>query len=57
LVFSRGEIVEDGSHRALLARKGHYHQLWTRQSGGLLPEDLGAVVDGERDGVSSRAEN
>jgi len=40
LVFSHGEIVEDGSHRALLARRGHYHQLWTRQSGGLLPEEL-----------------
>jgi len=40
LVFSDGEIVEDGSHRALLARRGHYYQLWTRQSGGLLPEAL-----------------
>jgi ATP-binding cassette subfamily B protein len=39
LVFSKGEIIEDGSHRALLARRGHYHQLWTRQSGGLLPDE------------------
>ncbi|MET0387121.1 MAG: ABC transporter ATP-binding protein, partial [Polyangiales bacterium] len=40
LVFSHGAIVEDGSHQALLARRGHYHRLWARQSGGLLPEDL-----------------
>jgi len=40
LVFSHGEIIEDGSHQALLARRGHYYQLWTRQSGGVLPEQL-----------------
>jgi ATP-binding cassette subfamily B protein len=45
LVFSKGEIIEDGSHRALLARRGHYHQLWTRQSGGLLPEELASASE------------
>jgi len=45
LVFSHGQIVEDGSHRELLARRGHYHQLWMRQSGGLLPEELSDVKD------------
>jgi len=40
LVFSAGEIIEDGTHRELLARRGQYFQLWTRQSGGLLPEGL-----------------
>lgn len=36
LVFSRGQIVEDGSHAELLARRGEYFQLWRRQSGGVL---------------------
>jgi len=38
LVFSHGRVVEDGSHESLLARRGAYHELWQRQSGGLLPE-------------------
>jgi len=41
LVLARGEIVEDGSHDELLARHGAYHALWSRQSGGLLPDDDG----------------
>jgi len=45
LVFSAGEIVEDGTHQALLARRAQYYQLWTRQSGGLLPEALEATQD------------
>jgi ATP-binding cassette subfamily B protein len=40
LVFSHGAIVEDGDHNTLLARRGQYHQLWTRQTDGLLPEAL-----------------
>jgi ATP-binding cassette subfamily B protein len=39
LVFSHGEIVEDGTHDELLARGGEYHRLWRRQSGGRLPEN------------------
>jgi ATP-binding cassette, subfamily B, bacterial len=38
LVFSRGQIVEDGTHDELLARRGEYHRLWRRQAGGVLPE-------------------
>ena len=37
LVFDEGRIVEDGSHDELLARKGHYWKLWSRQAGGFLP--------------------
>ncbi|MCU0972907.1 MAG: type I secretion system permease/ATPase [Burkholderiales bacterium] len=34
LVFERGEIVEQGTHEALLAiRNGHYHRLWALQQG------------------------
>jgi ATP-binding cassette subfamily B protein len=39
LVFDHGHIVEDGSHAELLARRGAYHQLWSRQAGGFLPDD------------------
>jgi ATP-binding cassette, subfamily B, bacterial len=39
LVFSHGAIVEDGSHAELLARRGAYRELWSRQSGGLLSGD------------------
>ncbi len=38
LVFDQGQIVEDGSHRELLARGGAYARLWARQSGGFLPD-------------------
>ncbi|MHC6225865.1 ABC transporter ATP-binding protein [Pseudomonas sp. X10] len=31
VVFDNGRIVEDGSHEALLARRGYYHRLWSRQ--------------------------
>jgi len=38
LVFDQGQIVEDGSHADLLARRGAYFGLWSRQAGGFLPE-------------------
>jgi len=38
LVFDAGRIIEDGSHPELLARRGAYYQLWSRQSDGFLPE-------------------
>jgi ATP-binding cassette subfamily B protein len=39
LVFSEGRIVEDGSHTELLKHNdGLYRELWSRQSGGFLPE-------------------
>jgi ATP-binding cassette, subfamily B, bacterial len=46
LVFSKGRIVEDGSHEELLARGGEYQRLWLRQSGGVLPQgnDQGAQL-------------
>jgi ATP-binding cassette subfamily B multidrug efflux pump len=40
LVLDGGRIVESGSHAELLARDGHYAQLWLRQSGGFLADDL-----------------
>ena len=34
VVLDRGRIVEEGTHEALLAARGHYEMLWRRQSGG-----------------------
>jgi ATP-binding cassette subfamily B multidrug efflux pump len=36
VVLEKGQIVEEGTHAELLARGGHYAQLWERQSGGFL---------------------
>lgn len=36
VVLDKGQIVEEGTHAELLARGGHYAQLWERQSGGFL---------------------
>jgi len=33
IVFDAGQIVENGTHDDLLARDGHYADLWTRQIG------------------------
>jgi ATP-binding cassette subfamily B protein len=38
LVFHQGRIVEDGSHAELLALRGAYHCLWSRQAGGFALE-------------------
>ena len=42
VVLDRGRIVEDGRHEALVAAGGLYAQLWKRQSGGFLPDQLAA---------------
>jgi ATP-binding cassette subfamily B multidrug efflux pump len=39
IVIDEGRIVEEGSHQALLARRGLYARLWSRQSGGFLGEN------------------
>ena len=44
LVFDKGEIVEDGSVRHLLRKKGHFARLWHMQTGGFLPEEGEAQV-------------
>ena len=36
LVFDKGDIVEDGTHKELLAKKGTYKKLWDSQIGGFL---------------------
>ncbi|MBN9543534.1 MAG: ABC transporter ATP-binding protein [Alphaproteobacteria bacterium] len=32
LVFRHGEVIEDGTHTELLNHKGHYYDLWYKQS-------------------------
>jgi ATP-binding cassette subfamily B protein len=38
VVLSNGEIVEQGSHEALVATNGSYAKLWKHQSGGFIEE-------------------
>jgi len=38
LVFDKGHIIEDGTHKKLLKTKGHYAKMWQMQAGGFLPE-------------------
>lgn len=38
LVFEQGQVVEEGSHSELIAKKGHYAYMWEMQAGGFLPD-------------------
>ena len=38
VVLEQGKIIEEGSHKELLAKKGTYADLWTHQSGGFLED-------------------
>jgi ATP-binding cassette subfamily B protein len=42
LVFDKGKIIEDGTHKKLLRSKGgHYTKMWEMQAGGFLPDVAG----------------
>ncbi|MFR0355842.1 ABC transporter ATP-binding protein [Streptomyces sediminimaris] len=43
VVLDRGRIVEQGSHRQLLAADGAYAKLWRHQSGGFLTDESAAA--------------
>jgi ATP-binding cassette subfamily B protein len=38
VVLESGHITEQGSHKELLAKNGHYAKLWNHQSGGFLED-------------------
>lgn len=38
VVLEQGHITEQGSHKELLAKDGHYANLWNHQSGGFLED-------------------
>lgn len=42
LVFSFGQIIEDGTHQQLLRKKGLYAKLWNSQVNGFLQEEINA---------------
>jgi ATP-binding cassette subfamily B multidrug efflux pump len=44
VVLDHGRIIEQGSHRELIAQNGHYAALWRRQAGGFIDaEDMQAA--------------
>ena len=45
IVLDKGRIVEEGTHRELVASGGLYAQLWARQAGGFLLSDEAEDAD------------
>jgi ATP-binding cassette, subfamily B, multidrug efflux pump len=45
IVLDKGNIVESGTHAELAAGTGIYADLWTRQSGGFIADELEAAAE------------
>lgn len=45
LVFDKGKILEDGTHKQLLTRGELYSTLWAAQVGGFLPSSIDGVQE------------
>ncbi len=60
LVFDNGCIIEDGSHKELIARDGLYSKLWKMQSDGILPDKhllAGELGDDEEEDEGEEEDN
>jgi ABC-type multidrug transport system fused ATPase/permease subunit len=44
LVLEEGRIIEDGTHAALLTKRGRYSDLWNHQAGGFIADDEDAMI-------------
>ncbi|MDX8438804.1 ABC transporter ATP-binding protein [Mesorhizobium australafricanum] len=56
VVMDKGRIIEEGSHEELVAKGGLYAQLWQRQSGGFLLDDVASESDAKEPGTEMAAE-
>ncbi|MDX8456079.1 ABC transporter ATP-binding protein [Mesorhizobium sp. VK9D] len=56
VVMDKGRIIEEGSHEELVAKSGLYAQLWQRQSGGFLLDDVPSELDTKAPGTEMAAE-
>lgn len=56
VVLDRGRIVEQGSHRELLATEGAYAKLWKHQSGGFLHDTGTGTAPGTGTVTRARSE-
>lgn len=59
LVFDNGKVIEDGAHAELLARKGAYFRLWSKQSDGFLSDspDGETLLRPEKQATGSQAQS
>ena len=53
IVLDKGEIAEQGSHEALLQKRGLYAKLWAMQSGGFLLEEGLDLTGGNREDIQT----
>ncbi len=50
IVMDKGHIVEQGTHKELLAKKGQYYRLWEMQQGNFIIKDENETADTELSG-------